>query len=615
MTGKESKNGRWEHFQRGDSRSQGLVEFALALPILLMLIFAIIDFALLFSAWLLIQNVSRQAVRYAVTGSYDSTFCPVGGCVSDAEVDAARVASIKEIAADYYAGLLYNTSANVTQPGYINVTVCAGAPYVTILPVMGTDQYADCQLDGVSTESPGQPGGSVIVMVDFNHPYITPLFDQIIPMVHLASYDQGIIEEFRITRLVETPPGLLLPTNTPTITPDPTNTPIPSNTPTITNTPTVTPTLLPLVVSIIVPSVDGTLITNLSGTNFEATAYDPNVGLTDGAGIQSVTITFSGPGLIPGTIVTTASFCAFGGTGPCNDMNPVVFSSLPNSDLLDTLNDYYMTAVAMAPDGRTASVTRRFKMMAPNTPTPTPTSTNTATSTNTPTFTMTPTITLTPTYTSTNTATSTLTYTPTRTYTPTNTPTKTNTPTITYTPTITKTPTNTYTPSITYTPSKTSTPTPTPTATNIPPATNTPVPTKTYTPTSSKTPTSTPTNTYTPSQTYTRTPTYTPSQTFTPSNTPTKTYTPTITFTPSKTPTPTTTPTFTITPSPTNTPTPTRTPTQTYTPTNSPTFTYTPSQTPTRTYTPTPTVPTPTFTPSNTPTWTPTPTPTFCFDC
>ena len=60
----------------GRGRSQGVVEFALAAPILLMLLFAIIDFSLLFSAWLLIQNISRQAVRYAVTGQYDSGYCP-----------------------------------------------------------------------------------------------------------------------------------------------------------------------------------------------------------------------------------------------------------------------------------------------------------------------------------------------------------------------------------------------------------------------------------------------------------------------------------------------------------------------------------------------------------
>ncbi len=57
------------------SRSQALLEFALALPILLMLLFGIIDLAALFQAWLTVENIARQTVRYAVTGQYDPTFC------------------------------------------------------------------------------------------------------------------------------------------------------------------------------------------------------------------------------------------------------------------------------------------------------------------------------------------------------------------------------------------------------------------------------------------------------------------------------------------------------------------------------------------------------------
>ncbi len=119
--------------------------------------------------------------------------------------------------------------------------------------------------------------------------------------------------------------------------------------------------------------------------------------------------------------------------------------------------------------------------------------------------------------------------------------------------------------------------------------------------------------------TYTRTAatatnTRTPTRTFTASTTPTITRTPTITLTPSITPTPsrtnTRTPTFTRTPSrtPTITYTPSRTPTRTLTPTRSPTPTA--SRTPTRTPTPTRS-PTPTQAPTNTPTRTPTPTYTY----
>lgn len=52
-----------------------MVEFALTLPILLLLMFGIIEFGRIFQAWVTIQNAARTAIRYAVTGQYDaSTF-------------------------------------------------------------------------------------------------------------------------------------------------------------------------------------------------------------------------------------------------------------------------------------------------------------------------------------------------------------------------------------------------------------------------------------------------------------------------------------------------------------------------------------------------------------
>ncbi|MGQ0602637.1 MAG: TadE/TadG family type IV pilus assembly protein, partial [Anaerolineales bacterium] len=60
------------------SLGQGLVEFALVLPVLLLLIFGIIEFARLFAAWLAIQNAARFGVRYAVTGRFDPQYCDEG---------------------------------------------------------------------------------------------------------------------------------------------------------------------------------------------------------------------------------------------------------------------------------------------------------------------------------------------------------------------------------------------------------------------------------------------------------------------------------------------------------------------------------------------------------
>lgn len=62
-----------EHVRR--SPAQGMVEFALALPILLILIFGIIEFGRFMQAWLALENGARFGVRFAVTGAYNWRYC------------------------------------------------------------------------------------------------------------------------------------------------------------------------------------------------------------------------------------------------------------------------------------------------------------------------------------------------------------------------------------------------------------------------------------------------------------------------------------------------------------------------------------------------------------
>src|SRR5450432_309422 len=56
---------------RSRRRGQTLAEFALTTPILLMLLFGIIEFGRIFQAWVTLQNAARAAARYSVTGNYD----------------------------------------------------------------------------------------------------------------------------------------------------------------------------------------------------------------------------------------------------------------------------------------------------------------------------------------------------------------------------------------------------------------------------------------------------------------------------------------------------------------------------------------------------------------
>jgi hypothetical protein len=549
------------------------LEFALALPILLLVIFAIVEFALLFQAWLSVENVARQTIRYAVTGQYDSVYCADGPdadlipCSSPDEEDAARLASIRSVADGWAVAIFADVFGGLSPSdiGFFNVTVCSSADRngdgvpddLTILPRTGSDgQYAAClDADGNPTEDAGVPGGRVVVMVDFNHPYITPAFNSVWAFAHLASFREGIVEKFRVSRSIDVPPQLNLPTttasntmpatatrtptitptitktatitNTPTITPTPTNTSSPTvtSTPTNTRTPTATPTpdCSKFVFSTAFSQAyngtkpratikiknNSTLDTYIQSITFIWTAYDaanPSQTLSKwqygGTTIVSTTDPDSPTTWTLGGSPTATTLLKKGATQPFNFDYLTVDSAWPG---IVPANSFGLTV------GLTngCSVTIGAQ--------PTPTRTLTATITQTPTKTLTPTITQTPT----KTFTPTITFTPTRTFTPTITLTPSKTPTITFTPT------KTFTPTITFTPTKTFTPT----ITRTPTITKTPLP-----PTITRTPTPTATNTQTRTATATRT--ATPS----PTNTPRKSPTPTIT--PPQSPTPTVTPTW-----------------------------------------------------------------------
>src|SRR5262245_28137514 len=58
-------------------KGQTLAEFALTLPILLILLFGIIEFGRIFQAWVTLQNSARAAARYASTGIFNEARYPL----------------------------------------------------------------------------------------------------------------------------------------------------------------------------------------------------------------------------------------------------------------------------------------------------------------------------------------------------------------------------------------------------------------------------------------------------------------------------------------------------------------------------------------------------------
>lgn len=63
--------------ERRKRKGQTLAEFAITLPILLLLTFGVIEFGRAFQAWVTLQNSAREAARYASTGAYNQNRFPI----------------------------------------------------------------------------------------------------------------------------------------------------------------------------------------------------------------------------------------------------------------------------------------------------------------------------------------------------------------------------------------------------------------------------------------------------------------------------------------------------------------------------------------------------------
>ena len=230
-------------------RGQAMIEFLLALPILLFVIFGIIEFARLTFAWLSVQNAARFGIRYAVTGEFEEIYCIEAGNLLGAAhvaadtdggdpqdcripdtytnadknikgrelIDTARLFSIQDAATGGGTGLWiepavagdyeqYLSSHNlafigtVTEKGYFHVTICSnrGDDYVMdynnyLIPLCIEDPLFLHEL----MDDAGGPGDRVKVHVEHQHPIFLPLINNIWPSVNLNAERDGIVEKFR----------------------------------------------------------------------------------------------------------------------------------------------------------------------------------------------------------------------------------------------------------------------------------------------------------------------------------------------------------------------------------------------------------------------------------
>jgi hypothetical protein len=234
-------------------KGQGLLEFALVLPVLLIITFMLIEVGRIFQAYVTVENAARTAARYAVTGQTkieDEMALPGWSGEPD------RVASIKDVA-------YRNTEGLIRRYVYYNdVDSCKygrDEPSALIICVWGPGEWDDA----------GGPGDSVEVMVVYNLELLTPLVSSALRNVTLTGRAQMINEGFGLTGVSHggvLPPTLApIPTMGPSPTPTstPTETATPTETPTPTHTPTNTPT--PMLLTISEPVISGSTVVTGTG--------------------------------------------------------------------------------------------------------------------------------------------------------------------------------------------------------------------------------------------------------------------------------------------------------------------------------------------------------------
>ncbi|MBI3244115.1 MAG: pilus assembly protein [Chloroflexi bacterium] len=313
-----------KHQRHRTLRAQSMVEFALSLPILLLLIMGIVEFARMLHAFLAVENAARFAVRYATSGQWDDAYCEdfqsphpqadadTEKCSSSAEQDAARLPSIRDAARAGGAGISMGPApSNKYSPdrekiAFFYTTICStrdgpdddnndGKPYgkgeIPDFTPLGPGFPPDGDLEDCQpTEDAGGPGDKVIVMVRFNHPLITPITGLLSfygnatgappgfgSQVTLRAQREGIVERFRISDVAEV--GQNFSTRTETFTPTSTASHTPTFTPTSTATKTFTPTNTFTATKTFTPTNTATSTNTTAPTNTASATASPSCGI------------------------------------------------------------------------------------------------------------------------------------------------------------------------------------------------------------------------------------------------------------------------------------------------------------------------------------------------
>ncbi len=185
---------------KNKQRGQGLVEFALILPFLLMALLGIIEAARIIWAYTSVQTAAREAARYAVTGkpyitSNPNTYCnrPEGEpsasnpwLCNDEQYVAKRLEAIREVARRRLDTMLVSDTLKEcdTTQEILNQAACTDSGGNYGIAIIGQAITETTSITGAKifttverAEYPGDQGLNVQVSIFYNVEMFDPLYD------------------------------------------------------------------------------------------------------------------------------------------------------------------------------------------------------------------------------------------------------------------------------------------------------------------------------------------------------------------------------------------------------------------------------------------------------
>lgn len=251
----------------GRARGQALVEFALVLPIMLLLLLMAVDFGRLFTTYVAVNNAAREGAFYAAEHAADTPF------------DSTA----------------YNDGVETTALQEVNVQAQGGEGTLIVSPPLcfPSGGGGNIACDVAATQTSGT-GNHVRVSVSQPFSFLTPFAGEIFggQLTLAADATAPVLDADTITLLPPSPSPSITPSPTPTASPTDTPSPTPTLPPGATPTPTPSPTPPP---TCTVPDLfnqyyngsPGALDTWQTGAGFTGALIDD----TDGKKIKSQTLT------------------------------------------------------------------------------------------------------------------------------------------------------------------------------------------------------------------------------------------------------------------------------------------------------------------------------------